>query len=126
MAIKTSAKGTHGGRRSTGIECLERLFSALHHGMKQYENGTSADSGPGPTRMKSADGNFQEGLCLSVAAAVSSSNNASVTVFACCANRTTRFVFVRMVTIIARTVVKPVTFARKLDPLAPASRQSGS
>ena len=58
---------------------------------------------------------IQEGLCSSVVHAASSSDNASATAFVCFASRTTRCVFARTGSTIAKTAVMLVTFVRKSD-----------
>ena len=65
---------------------------------------------------------IQEGLCSSVVHAASSSDNASATAFVCFASRTSRCVFARMGSTIAKTAVMPVTFVRKSDGRATRTR----
>ena len=96
-------------------------FSGLHHDVAQAENRKRTEAGPSQYVGHRSKLVLREGLCSSASPAASSSSNANATVFACCANQTTRCVFVRMGITTARIVGTPVTFVRRSD--GPARRR---
>ena len=91
---------------------------------KQDENEERIDSKCGPLQVSWFTA-IQEGLCSSVVAAASSSDNASAIASVRFASRTTRFVFAKMASTIARTVAMPATFVRKSEDRVTSARTSG-